>query len=117
MIYVSQSHFIPMVQDEYQLGERLPFQREPITFLKKLPRKVITSWTCLGLSDQAYHITSMVWNGETFLQMKKDKSAAMHLLLERRLLKDEEVHIKGEGTLKRTLIIMSFHTVYTGGRI
>lgn len=95
--------------DEYQLGE-ITISAGTHNLLEETAQESHHILDCLGLSDQAYHITSMVWNGETFTD-EEGQVCRNALALGERLLKDVEVTYKGEGTLKEP-DYYELHTVY-----
>lgn len=84
--------------DEFQL-ENIIISAEADHLLEETAKKGSLILDSLGLSDQAYHITSMVWSGEPFTD-EDGQLCRNAIALGERLLKDVEVVYKGEVILK-----------------
>ncbi len=80
--------------DEYQLGE-ITISAEDNHLLEAAAQEGELILNDIGLSSQAYHITSMVWNGEPFTD-KDGQLCRNAIALGERLLKDVEVVYRGE---------------------
>ncbi len=84
--------------DEYQLGDII-ISADDNNLLEAAAGEGELILNDLGLSSQAYHITSMVWNGEPFTD-EEGQICRNAIALGERLLKDVEVVYKGEATEK-----------------
>lgn len=84
--------------DEFQL-ENIIISAEADHLLEETTKKGSLILDSLGLSDQAYHITSMIWSGEPFTD-EDGQLCRNAIALGERLLKDVEVVYKGEVILK-----------------
>lgn len=80
--------------DEYQLGDMV-ISAENDRLLEETAEEGPLILDSLGLSRQAYHITSMVWNGEPFAD-ENGQLCRNAIALGERLLKDVEVIYKGD---------------------
>ena len=84
--------------DEYQLGD-ITISAENDSLLEETAEEGQVILGSLGLSDQAYHITSLVWNGDTFTD-ENGQICRNAIALGERLLKDVEVVYTGDAVWK-----------------
>lgn len=95
--------------DEYQLGDII-ISADDDNLLEAAAKEGPLILDSLGMSDQAYHITSMVWNGEPFTD-EEGQICRNAIALGERLLKDVEVVYTGE-TIKKEPDYYELHITY-----
>ncbi len=95
--------------DEYQLGDVI-ISAENDDLLEETAEKSPLILDSLGLSHQAYHITSIIWNGEPFTN-EEGQICRNAIALGERLLKDVEVVYTGE-TIKKEPDYYELHITY-----